>query len=64
MQVKCHQIHIGKSDNMCPTLKAHDIDIEKVTEDTYVGDVVSNDGKVTKNIKFFNSGLKYIIIVQ
>ena len=50
-KAKCHQIHIGKSENKCPTLFAHDIKIEKVTEDTYVGDVVSSDGKFTKNIK-------------
>ena len=49
-KAKCHQIHIGKTKNDCPTLKAHNVDIEKVTEDTYVGDVVSNDGKLTNKV--------------
>ena len=36
---------------MCPTLKAHDVDIEQVKEDKYVGDVINNDGKIKTNIK-------------
>ena len=48
---KCHQIHIGKYEDKCPTLKAHEINVEKVEEDLYVGDIISNDGKFTKNIK-------------
>ena len=52
-KAKFHQIHIGYSDNQCPTFKAHLVDIKnkKVTEVTYVGDIVSNDGKFAKNIK-------------
>ena len=52
-KAKFHQIHIGYSDNQCPTFKAHHVDIKnkKVTEVTYVGDIVSNDGKFAKNIK-------------
>ena len=48
---KCHQIHIGKYEEKCPTLKAQEINAEKVEEDLYVGDIISNDGKFTKNIK-------------
>ena len=47
---KCHHIHIGKSNNYCPTLKAHNINIEKVEHDTYVGDEISNDVKFDKTI--------------
>ena len=49
-KAKCHQMHIGKNDDACPTLKAHHVNIEKVNEDTYVGDIISNDGKLNKNI--------------
>ena len=48
---KCHHIHIGKPNKYCPTLKAHDINIEKVDHDTYVGDEISNDGKFDKTIE-------------
>ena len=47
---KCHQIHIGKLKGKCPTLKAHHTVIEKVPEDTYVGDIISHDGKFDKNL--------------
>ena len=36
---------------MCPTLKIHGTIMPEVTEDVYLGDILSNDGKNTKNIK-------------
>ena len=36
---------------MCPTLKGHGTIIPEVTEDVYLGDILSSDGKNTKNIK-------------
>ena len=36
---------------MCPTLKVHGTVMPEVKEDTYLGDILSNDGKNTKNIK-------------
>ena len=47
---KCHQIHAGRPSNLCPLLRAHSTDIEIVTEEKYVGDIVSCDGKHNKNI--------------
>ena len=47
---KCHFIHVGKKGN-CPELKVHGSKMEKVSEDTYLGDVISDDGKNMKNIK-------------
>ena len=36
---------------MCPTLKVHGTVMPEVLQDTYLGDILSNDGKNTKNIK-------------
>ena len=47
---KCHVLHIGKNSNFCPTLQVHGTQMNKVTEDTYLGDIISNDGRNTKNI--------------
>ena len=53
---KCKKIHIGQEYEFCPTLKVHDSDIKLVTEDKFLGDVVSNtiygeEGSNNKNIK-------------
>ena len=47
---KCHKLHIGKNEETCPTLKVHGTVMEIVKEDTYLGDIISSDGKNTKNI--------------
>ena len=47
---KCHVIHISKKNHLCPTLMVHGTVMEKVTEDTYLGDIISHDGKNSKNI--------------
>ena len=36
---------------MCPSLKVHGTIMPEVTEDTYLGDILSSDGKNTKNVK-------------
>ena len=48
---KCHTIHVGKTNTMCPDLKVHGTRMGKVSEDTYLGDVISQDGSNWKNIK-------------
>jgi len=48
---KCHQIHIGKPNANCPTLKSHQDNIIKVNQDKYLGDVISSDGKNDVNVK-------------
>ena len=44
-------MHIGRRDTLCPTLKVHGTVMQEVSEETYLGDIVSCDGKNTKNIK-------------
>ena len=49
---KCHQLHAGKPSNLCPILRAHITEIQLALEEKYVGDIISSDGKHTKNIAF------------
>ena len=44
-------MHIGKITVFCPELKIHGHDMEKVSQDTYLGDILSADGKNSMNIK-------------
>ena len=52
---KCHQMHIGKPCNLCSPLRAHTTNMSIVNEDKYVGDILSKDGKHTKNINLRRS---------
>ena len=48
---KCHALHAGRQLRSCCILKAHNTDIEIVDKEKYVGDVVTSDGKHTKNVE-------------
>ena len=48
---KCNFLHVGKTHIKCPELKVHGSKISKVSHETYLGDVLSDDGKNTKNVK-------------
>ena len=48
---KCHQIHIGKQNENCPSLKVHDSEMKKVDQDKYLGDIISNKFNNDENIK-------------
>ena len=50
-KTKCHKLHIGKKNIGCPLLKVHGTIMPEVTEDVYLGDILSSNGKNTKNIK-------------
>ena len=50
-KTKCHKMHIGRKSESCPTLKVHGTIMPEVTEDVYLGDIISCDGKNTKNVK-------------
>ena len=47
---KCHQLHVGKPSNLCPVIRAHITEIMVAFEEKYVGDIISSDGKHSKNI--------------
>ena len=48
---KCVKMHVGRRHAFCPTLQVHGTDMPEVNEETYLGDVLSSDGKNSKNIK-------------
>jgi hypothetical protein len=48
---KCHVMHVGKKNSLCPDLQVHGTLMQKVSHDTYLGDVISADGSNTLNIK-------------
>ena len=52
---KCRQIHTGYENKYCPTLKANYANIPKCSDDKYLGDIVSSDGKMEKTIKMRES---------
>ena len=41
---------IGARDNICSTLTVHNTLMSNVTKDTYLGDIISSDGRNTKNV--------------
>ena len=44
-------MHVGKQGSKCPSLHVHGCQMPQVTEIKYLGDIISIDGKNTKNIK-------------
>ena len=49
---KCHILHVGRQKkNCCQTLKVHGHDIKESDAEEYLGDIVTNDGRNTKNIE-------------
>ena len=44
-------MHIGKKNDGCSELKVHGCPMEKVFSDTYLGDIISGDGKNKLNIE-------------
>ena len=47
---KCHKLHVGRSNSLCPELRVHGTPMECVQSDTYLGDVISASGSNTQNI--------------
>ena len=48
---KCHKIHVGIGNKLCPELQVHGTKMVEVSEDKYLGDIISSDGRNTKTIK-------------
>ena len=48
---KCHKMHVGKKHETCPILEVHGTVMEDVKFDTYLGDIISSDGRNTRNLK-------------
>ena len=48
---KCHKIHVGRKHDMCSVLQVHGTVMESVEYDTYLGDILSSDGRNTRNVR-------------
>ena len=48
---KCHFMHIGKDSKICPGMKVHGRNADKVSQAVYLGDVISQDGSNSSNVK-------------
>ena len=48
---KCHKLHVGKMNTLCPELQVHGTPMEMVKFEVYLGDIISSDGTNTENIK-------------
>ena len=48
---KCHKLHVGKKNTLCPELRVHGTAMECVDKDVYLGDWISSDGTNTATIK-------------
>ena len=59
---KCFKLHIGnKCQSTCPTLKVHNQVMATVEKEKYLGDILSNDGKININIQERqNKGTGYV----
>ena len=50
-QDKCFQIHVGKNSSIsCPELNVHENVMNTSSSERYLGDIITNDGKINKNI--------------
>ena len=45
------KIHIGKSTNVCPTLKVHSADMRSGESEKYLGDILSSKGNLKQNVQ-------------
>jgi hypothetical protein len=50
-KTKCHKIHVGKHNKLCPKLQVHGTPMKEVEHDAYLGDIISANGKNDKTIK-------------
>jgi hypothetical protein len=50
-KTKCHKIHVGSGNLVCPELYVHGTTMKQVNEDTYLGDLIRSDGRNTSSLK-------------
>ena len=48
---KCFKIYVGSKKSSCRELKVHDSVMTDAEEIEYLGEIISSDGKNTKNVK-------------
>ena len=50
-RTKCNNIHIGKGNEICHTLKVHGTKMKSSNQELYLGDVIDKSGKAKPNIE-------------
>ena len=50
-KTKCHKLHIGTRNKLCPNLQVHGTKMQEVSHDSYLGDIISADGKTRRPLK-------------
>ena len=48
---KCNKMHLGKTTTNCPSLKVHSDNMNTSNQEKYLGDILTNDGKLNKTIE-------------
>ena len=48
---KCYKMHVGSDKTLCPKLKIHSQEMLTTEQEKYLGDIVTSDTKIDKNIK-------------
>ena len=48
---KCHKMHIGKNNKNCLSLNVHESKMESSSQEKYLGDILTDDGKIQKTIE-------------
>ena len=48
---KCYKMHVGNNSVYCPSLKVNGQEMKNSAEQTYLGDIISNNAKIDENIK-------------
>ena len=55
---KCFKMHVGKESDCCPTLKINDALMLCSNKEKYLGDILTTDGRIHKNIEErYNKGI-------
>ena len=48
---KCNMMHVGKPNKACPDMIVHGVKVDMVSQTVYLGDIISQDGTNTSNVK-------------
>ena len=52
---KCSKMHVGSDSVNCPDLKVHSSEMLTSSKEKYLGDIITNDGKIDENLKSRNA---------
>ena len=49
-ELKCAQMHVGAKSDNCHELRVNNLTMKRSTKETYLGEILSSDGKINDNI--------------